>query len=101
MYLVLVTTESPDIIERMKNKDSSVTLREIFMSDEAKSMYKLANVPALLCKCSLMYAVHGSYRSYDRGLPSPLSLSMLNYVQINLLCLSMSIMPTYLAYVVF
>ena len=33
---ILVTTESPDIAERMKNNDSSVTLTQILMSDKAK-----------------------------------------------------------------
>ena len=38
VYLILVTTELPDITERMENNDPSVTLAEILKSDKAKSM---------------------------------------------------------------
>ena len=38
MYLVIVTTKPPHIMERMESSDPSVTLDEILMSDKAKSM---------------------------------------------------------------
>ena len=52
---VIVTTDLPDIIERMKNGDSSVTLDEILMSDKAKSMFKY--------RCDYLYTyIPTSYR---------------------------------------
>ena len=36
---VLGSTGCADLIERMENNDSSVTLSEILMSDKAKSMW--------------------------------------------------------------
>ena len=39
LCITVITIELPDIVERMENKDDSVTLCDVLISDKAKGMY--------------------------------------------------------------